>query len=128
MGQAGAGGRLLETLCSHRTELLRQDGEHRNRGDNRAEAILQLGDKGPAIHATVSVTQGWCGSADPRKRQYETKHSEADEMRKEIEEIKVKTEVEHKDIMSGEGIELVPLMKDKHTGEQRNISTVTVDM
>ena len=38
-------------------------------------------------------------------------------MRKEIEEIKVKTEVEHKDIMSGEGIELVPLMKDKHTGE-----------
>ena len=62
-------------------------------------------------------TQGWCGSADPRKRQYETKHSEADEMRKEIEEIKVKTEVEHKDIMSGEGIELVPLMKDKHTGE-----------
>ena len=92
------------------------------------EAILQLGDKGEAIHATVSVTQGWCGSADPRKRQYETKHSEADEMRKEIEEIKVKTEVEHKDIMSGEGIELVPLMKDKHTGEQRNISTVTVDM
>ena len=111
MGQAGAGGRLLETLCSHRTELLRQDGEH------RTEAILQLGDRGPAIHATVSVTQGWCGSADPRKRQYETKHSEADEMRKEIEEIKVKTEVEHKDIMSGEGIELVPLMKDKHTGE-----------
>ena len=49
-------------------------------------------------------------------------------MRKEIEEIKVKTEVEHKDIMSGEGIELVPLMKDKHTGEQRNISSVTVDM
>ena len=49
-------------------------------------------------------------------------------MRKEIEEIKVKTEVEHKDIMSGEGIELVPLMKDKHTGEQRNISTDTVDM
>ena len=92
------------------------------------EAILQLGDKGAAIHATVSVTQGWCGSADPRKRQYETKHSEADEMRKEIEEIKVKTEVEHKDIMSGEGIELVPLMKDKHTGDQRNISTVTVDM
>ena len=41
-------------------------------------------------------------------------------MRKEIEEIKVKTEVEHKDIMSGEGIELVPLMKDKHTGEQRD--------
>ena len=49
-------------------------------------------------------------------------------MRKEIEEIKVKTEVEHKDIMSGEGIELVPLMKDKHTGEQRKISSVTVDM
>ena len=60
--------------------------------------------------------QGWCGSADPRKRQFETKHSEADEMRKEIEEIKVKKEIEHKDITSGEGIELVPLMKDKVTG------------
>ena len=60
--------------------------------------------------------QGWCGSADPRKRQFETKHSEADEMRKEIEEIKVKKEIEHKDITSGEGIELVPLMKDKYTG------------
>ena len=37
-------------------------------------------------------------------------------MRKEIEEIKVKKEIEHKDITSGEGIELVPLMKDKYTG------------
>ena len=37
-------------------------------------------------------------------------------MRKEIEEIKVKKEIEHKDITSGEGIELVPLMKDKVTG------------
>ena len=122
MGQAGAGGRLLETLCSHRTELLRQDGEH-----FVTEAILRQR-QGGSNTRHCSVTQGWCGSADPRKRQYETKHSEADEMRKEIEEIKVKTEVEHKDIMSGEGIELVPLMKDKHTGEQRNISTVTVDM
>ena len=37
-------------------------------------------------------------------------------MRKEIEEIKVKKEIEHKDITCGEGIELVPLMKDKVTG------------
>lgn len=60
---------------------------------------------------------GWCGSADPRKRQFETKHSEADEMRKEIEEIKVKTDNEHRNIMSSEGMELVPLMKDKQTGK-----------
>ena len=45
----------------------------------------------------VSVPQGWCGSADPRKRQFETKHSEADEMRKEIEEIKMTKEMEHLD-------------------------------
>ena len=44
-----------------------------------------------------SVPQGWCGSADPRKRQFETKHSEADEMRKEIEEIKMTKEMEHLD-------------------------------
>ena len=37
-------------------------------------------------------------------------------MRKEIEEIKVKKDMEHRDMTSGEGIELVPLMKDKHTG------------
>ena len=45
--------------------------------------------------------QGWCGSADPRKRQYEMKHSEADEIRKEIEDMKVKKEMEHQDITSG---------------------------
>ena len=49
----------------------------------------------------MDVLQGWCGSADPRKRQYETKHSEADEIRKEIEDIKVKKEIEHQDINSG---------------------------
>ena len=37
-------------------------------------------------------------------------------MRKEIEEIKVKKTMEHRDITDGHGIELVPLMKDKHTG------------
>ena len=37
-------------------------------------------------------------------------------MRKEIEEIKVKKTMEHRDITDGQGIELVPLMKDKHTG------------
>ena len=67
------------------------------------------------VHHKVPF-QGWCGSADPRKRQYETKHSESEEIRKEIEEIKVKKDLEHKEITSGEGIELVPLMKDKYTG------------
>ena len=38
-------------------------------------------------------------------------------MRREIEEIKVKTDNEHRNIMSGEGMELVPLMKDKQTGK-----------
>lgn len=66
--------------------------------------------------SSQSPFQGWCGSADPRKRQYETKHSESEEIRKEIEEIKVKKDLEHKEITSGEGIELVPLMKDKYTG------------
>ena len=61
--------------------------------------------------------QGWCGSADPRKRGQETKHSEADEIKREIEEFKVKKEVEHADMTSGEGIELVPLMKEKYTGK-----------
>ena len=39
-------------------------------------------------------------------------------MRKEIEEIKVKTDTEHRNIMSSEGMELVPLMKDKQTGDK----------
>ena len=38
-------------------------------------------------------------------------------MRKEIEEVKVKTDNEHRNIMSSEGMELVPLMKDKQTGD-----------
>ena len=49
----------------------------------------------------MDILQGWCGSADPRKRQYETKHSEGDEIRKEIEDIKVTKEIEHQDMHSG---------------------------
>ena len=45
--------------------------------------------------------QGWCGSADPRKRQFETKNNEGEQIRKEIEENKVKKEIEHLDINSG---------------------------
>ena len=76
----------------------------------------ELGFKKKHFHG-LSVCQGWCGSADPRKRGQDTKHSEADEIKREIEEFKVKKEVEHADMTSGEGIELVPLMKEKYTGK-----------
>ena len=39
-------------------------------------------------------------SADPRKRQYEIKHLEVEDMKKEIEEIKQKRDQEHKEIVS----------------------------
>ena len=101
MGEAWTWRDLLEELRPHRPELLRQDGE----------SSLLLHRSGPFS------CQGWCGSADPRKRGQETKHSEADEIKREIEEFKVKKEVEHADMTSGEGIELVPLMKEKYTGK-----------
>ena len=60
--------------------------------------------------------QGWCGSADPRKRQNATKHGEADQMRKDISEIRERREVEQAEHNSSEGLELVPLMKSQSTG------------
>ena len=59
------------------------------------------------------IWQGWCGSADPRKRQYTTKHSEADQMRRDIDEIRERRVAEHEDNNSSEGLELVPLMKNQ---------------
>ena len=59
---------------------------------------------------------GWCGSADPRKRPTNTKHGEADQMRRDIDEIRERREAEHQDNNSSEGLELVPLMKNQSTG------------
>ena len=59
---------------------------------------------------------GWCGSADPRKRPVNTKHGEADQMRRDIDEIRERREAEHQDNNSSEGLELVPLMKNQITG------------
>ena len=39
--------------------------------------------------------QGWCGSADPRKRNYEIRHHEAEDMKKEMEEVRQRKDYEH---------------------------------
>ena len=75
--------------------------------------------------------QGWCGSADPRKRGTGTKSAEVDniyfhfkgnifsfpvskasELRKEMEEARGRRELEHLELTSGEGLELVPIIKN----------------
>jgi len=89
---------------------------------------LQWGKAGPggAYWRNSAVTgqgffdkMGWCGSGDPRKRQYQVRHGEAEEMKKEMGEIQTKRDMEHDDINSDVGLELVPLMKNKMTGKPR---------
>ena len=86
---------------------------------------LQWGKPGPggAYWRSSAITgqgffdkMGWCGSADPRKRPVNTKHGEADQMRRDIDEIRERREAEHQDNNSSEGLELVPLMKNQITG------------
>ena len=50
--------------------------------------------------ATPRSLQGWCGSADPRKRQFEVRHVEAEDMKREMDEIKAKRDMEHQDLTS----------------------------
>jgi len=118
----------LEEQIRERKEMEAMEKHNNREVCKQLEEVegLQWGRPGPggAYWRNSAITgqgffdkMGWCGSADPRKRQYETKHSEADEIRKEIEDIKVKKEIEHQDINSGIGCELVPLMKDKQTGK-----------
>ena len=84
--------------------------------------------------------QGWCGSADPRKRGFEVRHVEAEDMKKEMEEQRQKKGEERQEINSGVstvalssidrfisrlqeifqvGVELVPLLKEMPTGKPR---------
>ena len=45
--------------------------------------------------------QGWCGSADPRKRGFQVRHVEAEDMKKEMEEQRQKKGEERQEINSG---------------------------
>jgi len=62
---------------------------------------------------------GWSGSADPRKRQCGIKNHEAEDIKREMEDVQARKVIEHNDINSNVGLELVPLMKDKFTGKPR---------
>ena len=44
--------------------------------------------------------QGWNTSADPRRRQFEIKKSEMEEIKREMSEIERKRAMEHRDIVS----------------------------
>ena len=46
------------------------------------------------------VLKGWCGSADPRKRHFEIRHEEAEDMKKEMEEARVKKDEQHQELNS----------------------------
>jgi len=62
---------------------------------------------------------GWNTSADPRRRQFEIKRGEMEELKREMSEIERKRAMEHKDIVSEIGTELAPLMKSATTGKPR---------
>ena len=61
------------------------------------------------------IWQGWCGSADPRKRQRGAKKEEVETMRRDMEEVRERREAEHLNLTSSDGLELVPLMKNQVT-------------
>jgi len=62
---------------------------------------------------------GWNTSADPRRRQFEIKKSEMDNMKREMSEIEQRRTMEHKEKVSEIGTELAPLMKNAVTGKPR---------
>merc|ERR1712025_1401551 len=62
---------------------------------------------------------GWSSSADPRRRAMEIKHIEAEDMKKEMNEVQMRKYAEYDDIRSSVGVELVPLLKNKSTGNPR---------
>lgn len=64
------------------------------------DVLLPL-NKVPMSHLSGSLPfQGWCGSGDPRKRGYDIRHHEAEDMKKEMEEIRHKRDNENKDAAS----------------------------
>ena len=62
---------------------------------------------------------GWVTSDDPRKRQSQVKHSEAETIKAEVRELQKKRESEHREMMSEAGTELAPLLKHAVTGKPR---------
>lgn len=66
---------------------------------------------------------GWSSSADPRRRAMQIKHIEAEDMKKEMDEVMQRKYAEYDDLRSNVGVELVPLLKDKQTGKPRKDPT-----
>ncbi|XP_023345523.1 uncharacterized protein LOC111714611 isoform X2 [Eurytemora carolleeae] len=62
---------------------------------------------------------GWSGSGDPRKRVWEVKRNEAEDMKRDMSYNAQRRHDEHLDVTSEVGIELVPLMKEKFTGKPK---------
>lgn len=62
---------------------------------------------------------GWSSSADPRRRAMDIKHLEAEDMKKEMDEIQIRKHLEHDELRSDVGVELVPLLKQQPTGNPR---------
>ena len=52
------------------------------------------------VNLTVVFLKGWNGSADPRKRQFEVKKGENEDMKREMTEIEKKRSMEHQDMTS----------------------------
>ena len=63
--------------------------------------------------------QGWCSSADPRKRQFDVKKGENEAFKREMADIEAKRLEEHRNMTSEVGLELAPLMKAQPTGKPR---------
>jgi hypothetical protein len=66
---------------------------------------------------------GWSSSADPRRRAGAIKHIEAEDMKKEMNEVQMRKYAEYDDIRSSVGVELTPLMKNMPTGNPRKDPT-----
>eukprot|EP00090_Calanus_glacialis_P013030 TRINITY_DN21643_c0_g1_i1.p1 TRINITY_DN21643_c0_g1~~TRINITY_DN21643_c0_g1_i1.p1 ORF type:complete len:462 (-),score=133.65 TRINITY_DN21643_c0_g1_i1:237-1583(-) len=62
---------------------------------------------------------GWNTSADPRRRSFQVKKNETDDMKREMSEIEQRRVMEHREMRSEIGTELAPLMKNAKTGKPR---------
>ena len=67
----------------------------------------------------INPIQGWNTSADPRRRSFQVKKNETDDMKREMSEIEQRRVMEHREMISEIGTELAPLMKNSITGKPR---------
>ena len=91
MGEAGPRRHLLETLGHHGPGIHGQDGQW---------CLVSSSGTRCRHYCNSGCWQGWVTSDDPRKRQFEVKHGEAESIKAEMSSLARRRQSEHREIMS----------------------------